>query len=64
MFNFNSQNKCASNLRKVGSLQDMLSDNSMKSITNLFISLNLKIKKGSIAELKMKEQILLSKYLR
>ena len=27
MFNFNSQNKCASNLRKIGSLQDMLPAN-------------------------------------
>ena len=42
----------------------MLNDNSMRTICKLFLQLKLKIKKGSIAELKMKEQILLSKYSR
>ena len=58
------KNKSSSDLKKIGSLQDMLNDNSMSTICKLFLKLKLKIKKGSIAELKMKEQILLSKYSR
>ena len=56
------KNKSSTDLKKIGSLQDMLNDNSMRTICKLFLQLKLKIKKGSIAELKMKEQILLSKY--
>lgn len=63
MLHFNSTIKTTPDSKKIGSLQDMLTDNSLNSVYKLIKLLNLKIKKGSIAELKMKEQELLNKYI-
>ena len=63
MLHFNSIIKTTPDSKKIGSLQDMLTDNSLNSVYKLIKLLNLKIKKGSIAELKMKEQELLNKYI-